>query len=92
MRSRYSAFALGLEPYLLATWHPRTRPDDAAPTPGLRWTGLVVHSATGGPDDTTGTVEFTASYAAPDGPGAMHEVSRFERRGGRWFYLDGEVS
>jgi SEC-C motif-containing protein len=92
MRSRYSAFALGLEDHLLATWHPRTRPADAAPDPALRWTGLVVHAATGGPDDTTGTVEFTASYASPDGAGAMHEVSRFERRGGRWFYLDGEVS
>ena len=26
MRSRYSAFALGLAPYLLRTWHPSTRP------------------------------------------------------------------
>lgn len=26
MRSRYSAFALGLEAYLLATWHASTRP------------------------------------------------------------------
>ncbi|TCI97780.1 YchJ family protein [Aeromicrobium sp. IC_218] len=92
MRSRYSAFALGLEDHLLATWHPRTRPADVAPDPALRWTGLVVQAAAGAPDDTTGTVEFTASYVSPDGPGAMHEVSRFERRGGRWFYLDGEVS
>ena len=26
MRSRYSAYALGLTPYLLSTWHPSTRP------------------------------------------------------------------
>lgn len=26
MRSRYSAYVLGDEPYLLATWHPDTRP------------------------------------------------------------------
>lgn len=92
MRSRYAAFALGLEAHLLSTWHPRTRPADAAPDSSLRWTGLIVHGASGGPDDVTGTVEFTASFESPDGPGAMREVSRFERRGGRWFYLDGEVS
>lgn len=92
MRSRYSAFALGLEDHLLATWHPRTRPDAAGPTPGLTWTGLVVHRATGGADDGTGTVEFTASYETPEGPGTMHETSRFERRGGRWLYVDGTVS
>jgi uncharacterized protein YchJ len=35
MRSRYSAYALGLEEYLLATWHPSTRPEklDLASTP-----------------------------------------------------------
>ncbi|HSJ80118.1 MAG TPA: YchJ family metal-binding protein, partial [Thiobacillus sp.] len=26
MRSRYSAYVLGLEAYLRATWHPATRP------------------------------------------------------------------
>ena len=26
MRSRYTAYTLALEPYLLATWHPDTRP------------------------------------------------------------------
>ncbi len=26
MRSRYTAFVMELEPYLLATWHPGTRP------------------------------------------------------------------
>ena len=43
MRSRYSAFVLGLNDYLLATWHPSTRPAslDADP-PGLRWLGLTV--------------------------------------------------
>src|SRR6188474_3543469 len=28
MRSRYTAFALGIEDHVFRTWHPRTRPDD----------------------------------------------------------------
>ena len=36
MRSRYSAYALGLRDYLLETWHPNTRPESIDPEPGLR--------------------------------------------------------
>ncbi len=40
MRSRYSAFVKDLRPYLLATWHPDTRPAEIeAPEPGLQWLG-----------------------------------------------------
>jgi len=43
MRSRYSAYVLGLQDYLLATWHPDTRPASLEPDePGLRWLGLEV--------------------------------------------------
>ena len=78
MRSRYSAYALGDLGYVDRTWHPR-------PRPGLRWTGLEVHAAAGE------VVEFTATYDGPSGPGALHEVSRFERRARRWWYVDGDV-
>jgi SEC-C motif domain protein len=46
MRSRYSAFARDLRPYLLDTWHPDHRPQAIdAPEPGLKWLGLRVLSA-----------------------------------------------
>ena len=51
------------------------------PDPGTRWTGLEVVAAEGD------TVEFVASWEG----GRMHEVSRFEQRAGRWFYVDGQV-
>ena len=90
MRSRYSAFAVGDTDYLFRTWHPRTRPDDLAPTPGITWTGLEVLGTVGGDaSDDTGTVEFRAAYRAPDGSHVLHEISRFERRAGRWVYVDG---
>ncbi len=91
MRSRYAAYARRRGDYVFRTWHPRTRPADVAPVPGLRWTGLTVLAVEGGgADDAEGTVEFQAAYDAPDGPGVLHERSRFLRRGQRWVYLDAE--
>lgn len=88
MRSRYSAFVVGDDDHLFRTWHPRTRPDDVDGG-GARWLGLeVLSTVDGGPDDAAGVVEFRARH---DG-GVLHERSRFARRAGRWFYVDGEVA
>ena len=90
MRSRYAAYALGRLDHVLRTWHPRTRPHELADVPGLTWTGLTVLATEGGqPGDAEGVVEFEAAYRSADGPGLQHERSRFQRRAGRWFYLDG---
>jgi SEC-C motif domain protein len=90
MRSRYSAFAVGDPAYLQATWHPDTRPRRLDVDPGVRWTGLDVLGTTRGAlFDQDGVVEFRAHYVAAAGPGAQHERSRFARRDGRWFYVDG---
>ncbi|HEX5675395.1 MAG TPA: YchJ family metal-binding protein, partial [Azonexus sp.] len=43
MRSRYSAYVLRLEEYLLATWHPDTRPSELDLTADdTKWLGLEV--------------------------------------------------
>ena len=90
MRSRYSAFVLGDPGYLLATWHPSTRPAALDLDTGVRWTGLdVLGTAGGSPLETEGTVEFRAHYVTAGRAGAQHERSRFLRDRGRWFYLDG---
>ncbi|QNN63967.1 zinc chelation protein SecC [Leucobacter denitrificans] len=91
MRSRYSAFALGLRDYLLETWHASTRPEELELDPEIRWLRLIVESTEqGGPFDTEGTVTFTAIGRGEDGRFEQHERSRFVREGGRWFYVDGE--
>ena len=90
MRSRYSAFALGDPGYLLATWHPHTRPRALDLDRDVRWTGLDVLATTGGSLlDRDGTVEFRAHHVVAGRVGAQHENSRFLRDGGRWRYLDG---
>lgn len=89
MRSRYAAYVLGLEDHVFRTWHPRTRPDGVL-VPGVTWLGLrVLRTEGGAPDDTTGVVEFEADHDAGGGAvRTLHEVSRFERRAGRWVYVD----
>lgn len=90
MRSRYSAFVLGDAGYLLATWHPSTRPGRLELDGDVRWTGLDVLSTSGGSLlAADGTVEFRAAYLRDGRAGAQHENSRFVRDGGRWRYLDG---
>jgi len=93
MRSRYSAYVLGLEDYLLATWDPATRPEklDLAGEPAPKWLGLEVkrHQPL---DDDHALVEFVARYRVGGRGQRLHETSRFRREGGRWYYIDGEFS
>ncbi len=92
MRSRYSAYVLGLEDYLLATWHPSTRPArlDLHDEPKPKWLGLQVkrHELTG-PDSAL--VEFVARYRLGGRGQRLHETSRFVREAGRWYYVDGDI-
>jgi SEC-C motif domain protein len=90
MRSRYSAYALRLAPYLLQTWHPSTRPAALDLDAGVRWLGLDVRRAA--QDGERAVVEFVARSKAGGGPAQrLHETSRFVREGGRWYYVDGDV-
>ena len=92
MRSRYSAFALGLEAYLLSSWHPSTRPDSVEVDDGTVWRRLqIVDTVAGAADDPTGIVEFRASFRDGDGTAQLlHERSTFARVDGRWVYVGGE--
>ena len=93
MRSRFTAFALGLPEYLLLSWHPSTRPETLALGPDQRWTRLdVTATRAGGPFDTRGTVAFRAWWRTDTDRGTLEETSDFVREQGRWFYLDGVVA
>jgi SEC-C motif-containing protein len=92
MRSRYSAYVRGDADYLRATWHPATAPEvlDADATGATRWLGLEVRRHERH-DANHATVEFVARYRI-GGVAAMrlHEISRFVRENGRWYYVEGE--
>lgn len=90
MRSRYSAYVLRLADYLLATWHPSTRPASLDFEPGLRWLGLQVLDH-GPMDDSHATVAFVARSKLAGRAQRLAETSRFVREGGRWLYVDGDL-
>ena len=90
MRSRYSAFVLGLEDYLRKTWHPSTCPSDAIvshePT---QWLELRVKNFSPASDGLKATVEFIAIYKVNGKAHRLHEISSFVFENNQWFYLDG---
>ncbi|MBA4175102.1 MAG: hypothetical protein C0505_00845 [Leptothrix sp. (in: Bacteria)] len=91
MRSRYSAYALGLADYLRDTWHAGTRPAEPITfEPGQRWLGLEVrrHVLI---DAEHALVEFVARSKRGGRATRLHETSRFVREAGRWFYVDGDL-
>ena len=92
MRSRYTAYTLLDEDYLRSTWHPSTRPAELGLAEDLltKWIGLEVkrHEQQ---DAEHAIVEFVARYKVNGRAQRLHEVSRFVREAGRWFYVDGEV-
>lgn len=91
MCSRYSAYVLALEDYLLATWHGSTRPSllDFSDASKTKWLGLDIKRHTM-IDTTHAQVEFIARYKT-GGQAAirLHEISNFVLEEGRWFYLAG---
>jgi SEC-C motif-containing protein len=89
MRSRYSAYVVGNARYLLASWHPTTRPAALDLDPTQRWLSLeILGRERGGMMDREGTVHFRAHYVADGQRGSQDENSRFLRVDGRWVYLD----
>lgn len=92
MRSRFEAFRDGDAEWLLACWHPATRPDMIDLTTNPRWRALQIVDVIGGVlDDETGVVEFRATFIVASGDvRVLHERSRFVRERDRWYYFDAE--
>jgi SEC-C motif-containing protein len=94
MRSRYSAYVLMREDYLLASWHADTRPASlglVVQTPSPTWLGLEIRDEQTTGDDQA-VVEFIARYRLGGGRAQrQHEISRFVREHGHWYYVDGDI-
>jgi len=90
MRSRYTAHVVGDLTHLARSWHPRTRPDVLEPDAETVWEGLVVEEAQ--EDGDAAVVAFRAAWRQGAERHVLQERSRFVRRGGRWVYVDGDVS
>lgn len=98
MRSRYTAFTMGLIDHIERTHAPEAkagfnRPEAESWAKESRWDGLEVRSATaGGEGDDEGTVEFVARHHRAGHPFVHHERATFRREAGAWVYVDGEIN
>jgi len=94
MRSRYTAYTLNNDSYILDTWHSSTRPASLSDENNLpvKWVALkVINSSKPIENETTGTVEFIARCKINGKADKMHEVSEFIKEKGKWYYLQGKV-
>ncbi len=85
MRSRFSAYALGLSTYLKDTWHSSTRPNPLEAEPDDQWLKLDIISF------SDNTVHFKAFYKEDNAFAFLEEHSRFTHEHGRIVYLSGET-
>jgi len=96
MRSRYSAYAIGLVDYLVSTTHPdkikgSLKKDIQQTLHNIIWTKLIIlKTSSGSENDKAGKVSFEASYLEQGEAYKMMEHSRFKKRAGRWYYFDGK--
>jgi SEC-C motif-containing protein len=93
MRSRFTAFAMKDQAYILETWDSTNRPSKVDfPKDAIKWNRLeVVEKKKGGDKDVKGIVEFKAYYLLDGDQYVVNEVSRFHKNQGRWYYLDGKI-
>lgn len=94
MRSRYSAYTLGLIDYLVATTLPAQQGLLEVEQMRLwseqsQWQGLSVEQVADGAGSDRAQVTFVARWADPDGSQQSHrECSDFKRLGERWYFID----
>jgi len=92
MRSRYTAYVVGDSQYLLATWHPSTRPPTLELPTDVKWQSLKIKSTRKGQqNETNGTVEFIAVSKTDGKAHRLHENSGFVYENNQWFYLEGKI-
>jgi SEC-C motif-containing protein len=97
MRARYSAYALGEVDFIMSTHEVEAK--DLAESrkatedwsKGSDWQGLeILKTSKGGEDDEKGTVEFKAHYMIDRARYTHHEISSFERKNGKWLFVEGQ--
>jgi SEC-C motif-containing protein len=98
LRARYTAFTVEAIEYVRTTTHPRSLQDfdeDEARSwsTGSDWEGFeILESTGGGPNDDQATIEFAATYIQDEEEKVHHEISRFKRDKGKWFFVDGKYA
>lgn len=97
MRSRYSAYVVGAIEYLKDSLAPESHGDHDEEavrewSESAEWLGLSIDATSLGLEsDETGVVDFTARYRQNGQTVEYRERSTFEKRDGKWLYVDGHA-
>jgi SEC-C motif-containing protein len=97
MRARYCAYACLKTDFLFETTHPDHRQGyDHKGTEewaaSAEWEGLeILGSRKGTEKDSDGEVEFIARYRLKGALNEHHELARFKREKGFWFFTEGTM-
>jgi SEC-C motif-containing protein len=92
MRSRYTAYTIGNVDYIANTMKGPAamgfeKEETAAWIKNIHWNGLkIIESKV---DSDTATVEFIAHYSVQGNKDTMYEISEFQLKDGKWYYIDG---
>lgn len=98
MRARYTAFTKGRIDYIKSTYNPDELDqfDEEGVTKWAKdseWNKLQIKNTEGGLEkDTTGVVEFIATYTIGGVKQDHREVSDFKKIDGKWYFMDGDVT
>lgn len=98
MRARYSAYVTCDVDYIESTHTIEAREDVSVDetrkwAEESKWLGLdIIATSKGLESDEEGKVEFTAKYSQNGTVYQHHELSRFHKVDGKWYYLDGRIS
>jgi SEC-C motif-containing protein len=93
MRSRYTAYFNGNLDYIKTTMRGKAlsqfNKQHASKNP-VAWIGLKILAIPNNADPNIGYVEFIATFKKNNIIDHIHELSKFHREEGRWYYVDGE--
>ena len=91
MRSRYSAYVLKDDAYLISTWQTDKRPSEPLldSNDTTQWLELRVKNFHESTDHQSATVEFIAIYKINGKAHRLHEMSQFIKENNQWVYVDG---
>jgi len=98
LRSRYTAHVKENVDYIIKTVHPAKRKENDRKSiqewsENTEWQKLEIIDVTkGGIDDSEGRIEFKAHFKGEKGNDIHHELSRFKKSGGQWFFFDGKTA
>ena len=99
MRARYSAYVKHEINFIAASCLREEGDNDIDLEETRRWSeesewiGLKIHSTSqGGPSDSEGIVDFSATYVRKGMKDEHHEIAGFKKVNGEWLYAEGRMA